>query len=367
MRSSLCTIAGSILLLSPIVANEDHEPPEGAMQRTLLPVVKMPEKNNQSTLVSSMYALLPALGHTNWSIPRLVAFTGYAFYFQVKEGAEPVFDDNLDWHQAMEVFDPFGQVETFDTNKSMTDVDVPAVKAEARDAVVASLESGIPALVWAPLAKEQVGKVRFACWGLIVGYNPSDETYIIRQPSEKSDYPLRYDAIGFADPINWFHVCIFKPKEVDDHAFHVSSLQKALFFAKSPYIDDHHEDQPNGFAAYESWRKAFESDVPVNSTFANTESLKPRREAAAAYMRELVGIYLDATKPLEAAAGHYDREAKTIGAIFDICVEAANTTEDKAFTDDMRARIRPLIDEASEAERAAVEQVEKALEIIDAS
>ena len=78
--------------------HEREESPEGVVARTVLPDVKMPTVNehSRSTLVCSMYALLPALGQQGWSIPRLEALTGYAFYFQMREGGESVFDDDLD-------------------------------------------------------------------------------------------------------------------------------------------------------------------------------------------------------------------------------------------------------------------------------
>ena len=219
---ALTSIIAASLLLSPVLAHEREEPPEGAVARTVLPDVKMPIMNedSRSTLVCAMYALLPALGQKGWSIPRLEALTGYAFYFRMQEGGEKVFDDDLDWGLAMHVLDIFGQAKVYDADKN-SDVDLPALKAGARDAVVASLEVGLPSLVWAPLSLEQRGKVRFACWGLIVGYNPGDQTYLIRQPAEKLDYPVRFDAIGFGDPSDWFRVGTFEPKDLDDHALHL--------------------------------------------------------------------------------------------------------------------------------------------------
>ena len=237
--NSVTSIIAASILLSPIVAHEREEPPEGAVSRTVLPNVKMPTMNehSRSTLVCAMYALLPALGQQGWSIPRLEALTGYAFYFQMPEGGERVFDDDLDWGLAMHVLDIFGHAKVYDANKN-SDVDLPALKAEARDAVVASLENGLPSLVWAPLSLEQKGKVHFACWGLIVGYNAADETYLIRQPAEKLDYPVRFDAIGFADPGDWFRIGTFKPKDLDDNALHLISLRNAVAFANGTRYDN---------------------------------------------------------------------------------------------------------------------------------
>ena len=363
MKALTPVIPASILLLSPILAHEREEPPEGAVPRTVLPDVKMPIMNedSRSTLVCAMYALLPALGQKGWSIPRLEALTGYAFYFQMREGGEKVFDDALDWGLAMHVLDIFGQAKVYDANKN-SDVDLPALKAEARDAVVASLENGLPSLVWAPLSLEQRGKVHFACWGLIVGYNPGDQTYMIRQPAEKLDYPVRFDAIGFGDPSEWFRVGTFEPKDLDDNVLHLTSLRNAVAFANGTRYD--RLKKPYGFAAYELWQEAFESDVKLNATFLHTETLKQRREAAAAYLRELTYVYPAAAKPLQAAAAHYDREVESITTIFDLCV-AATEHEPKVFTPRQRAEIRSLIAQALKADRDAVAQIEAALKNLE--
>ena len=185
---------------------------------------------------------------------------------------------------------------------------------------------------------------------------------MIRQPAEELDYPVRFDAIGFADPINWFRVGTFKPKDLDDNALHLTSLRNAVTFANGTRYDS--PKNPYGFAAYELWQEAFESDVKLNATLFHTETLKPRREAAAAYLRELTYVYPAAAKPLEAAAAHYDREIESITAIFDLCV-ATTKHEPEVFTPDQRAEIRSLIAQALKADRDAVAQIEAALKILE--
>ena len=81
-------------------------------------------------------------------------------------------------------------------------------------------------------------------------------------------------------------------------------------------------------------------------------------------MRELTYVYPAAEKPLEAAAGHYDREVESITTIFDLCV-AATRHEPAVFTPRQRAEIRSLIAEALKADRNAVAQIEAALKILE--
>ena len=75
-------------------------------------------------------------------------------------------------------------------------------------------------------------------------------------------------------------------------------------------------------------------------------------------------VYPAAAKPLEAAAAHYDREVKSIAAIFDLCIVAAKY-EPKAFTPDQRAEIRSLVTRALKDDRNAVAQIEAALKTLE--
>jgi hypothetical protein len=101
----------------------------------------------------------------------------------------------------------------------------------------------------------------------------------------------------------------------------------------------------------------------VNATRLHAETLKQRREAAAAYLRELTDVYPAAAKPLEAAAADYDREVGSITEIVDVCVATAKH-EPKVFTPDQRAEIRSLIAQALKADRDAVAQIEAALKML---
>ena len=43
-----------------------------------------------------------------------------------------------------------------------------------------------------------------------VGYDEAAETYTVRHPFVSEQYAVRYDAIGHADPVEWFNVRIFE-------------------------------------------------------------------------------------------------------------------------------------------------------------
>lgn len=367
MRPLPCTVVAVALFLSPILAHEG-EPPEGAMERTRMPNVKMPRMHQAagSTLACSIHAMLPALGHPDWSTSRVVALIGYPFHFEMREDGGRIFNDNLDWRPiGMEHLETLGQVRVFNATKDSSRAVLSALKEDARDAVVASLEKGVPGLVWQPMSREQKGKVHGFCWGLIVGYNEEDETYVIRHAAEELDYPVRFDAIGHTDPIEWFRIGIFEPKDLDDRALHLTALRNAVASGVGTRLEN--PPRPYGFDAYELWQNVFESaDVPLDHSHRHAEVLEIRRKAAVSYLRELIDTFPDAAAPLEAAAAHYERELESLASLHDIC-HAAASTEAKAFTDDQRTEARRLIAKALNYDRQAVEQIEAALKVLEAS
>ena len=77
---------------------------------------------------------------------------GHAFQFQMEEGGRHVMHDALDWGVALDILPHLAQFRTFNATKRDTDVDLPALKREARDAVRASLQKGYPSLVWQPMS-----------------------------------------------------------------------------------------------------------------------------------------------------------------------------------------------------------------------
>ena len=334
--------------------------------------VKPLQPHKGTTLASSLHPLMGSIGRPEWTMARLQGVLGHAFQFAMEEGGAMVYHDNLDWSLALGLLPELASFRAYEANKEKVAADLPALKAEARDAAVSSLERGIPALAWQPMSLEQKGSDHPAhhayCWGLIVGYDPEAETYTIRHPFVSVDYVVRYDALGPADPGGWFNVTVFEgPTEADERATHLLALRNALAFAEGTRFEQAGRPQtrPQGFAAYETWSAAFESGDMVNlPTRHHAKILTWRRELAADYMRELTGLLPEAAEPLQAAAADYDREHRALLALSSLVEDAHGRG---AYTDDERAESRRLIGEALEADRAAVSRIETALAILDGS
>ena len=66
---------------------------------------------------------------------RLQGVMGHAFHFEMAEGGGDVMHDNIDWGPALDFLPVFAQFRTFKATKHDVDVDLPALKREASDAV----------------------------------------------------------------------------------------------------------------------------------------------------------------------------------------------------------------------------------------
>ena len=174
---------------------------------------------------------------------------------------------------------------------------------------------------------------------------------------------MRYDAIGHADPAEWFNVRVFEELSTDDEeTLHRTALRNAIAFAKGTRYEN---DRSHGFAAYELWRQAFDAeDVSPGHSHHHANILSGRRLNSAAYLRELVPIFPEAAEPLSQAAAHYDREVLTLQPLLHLF---SAVRADKAFTAERRAEAGRMIGEALEADREAIASIEAALALMGES
>ena len=326
-----------------------------------------------TTLASCLCPLMQTVGRPEWSMARLQGVMGHAFHFEMVEGGGDVMHDNLDWGPALDFLPQFVEFFAFKATKHDTDVDLHALKREARDAVLAALKQGFPALVWQPMSLEQKASDHPAhhayCWGLIIGYNESGETYTVRHPFVDVTYIVRYDAIGQTDPAELFSFLVCdRLSTVDERATHLTALRNAVAFAHETRFSEDDERNakrratPHGFAAYELWRKAFElEDFPLDTSHHHADILGARRQAAATYLREIVTFFPEAAEPLEAAATHYDYEMKSLDPLHNLCDTAC---EREAWHAEDRSEAGKLIGDALQAEREAIANIEAALATI---
>lgn len=299
---------------------------------------------------------------------RLQGVLGHAFQFDMNEGGKHVNHDHFDWGPALELLPQIAQFRTYMVSAEDADIDLAAVKQDVRGAVLAGLQRGAPALAWSPMSREIAASHHHGvCWGLIVGYDETDETYTIRHPFVDGPYDVRFDEIGHAEPEESIWVIVHdRPSAEDERETHLTALHNAVAYAHGTRYAEGDERNanrratPHGFAAYEVWQQAFSSaDVPVNGTHHHLEMLMYRRVAAATYLREFSSVFPEAADQLEAAAVHYDRE---MDSLHDVCDAACDR---EAWLAEERARAGELIGDSLKAERKAISRVVAAIAILE--
>lgn len=320
-----------------------------------------------TTLASCLNPLMQAVGRPEWTMARLQGVLGHAFQFDMKEGGKHVNHDHFDWGPALDLLPRIAQFRTFMSSEQDGDVALAALKRDVRDAVLAGLQQGIPALAWSPMSREIAASHHHGvCWGLIIGYDAVDETYTIRHPFVEGAYNVRYDEIGHAEPEESIWVIVYdRPSTADERETHLTALRNAVAYAHAERYAEGDERNanrramPHGFAAYSVWQHAFKSaDVPVNGTHHHLEMLMYRRVAAAIYLRELCSILPEAAEQLETAAVNYDREMESLNPLHDLCDAAC---EREAWLAQDRDKARQLIEDALESDREAIVCIEAAL------
>lgn len=262
------------------------------------------------------------------------------------------------------------RIQRFDAVQKDKDGDFQGLKADAWEAVRASIDRGVPAVAWSPMSVEQKAAGLSAhVWGLLVGYDEAEETYTVRHDyvnGGQETFDVRYDAIGHTDSAEWFCVLVYEKLEPSDgRDAHLRALRNAVAFANGtrfPEDSNYHVDA-RGFAAYELWRDAVESGVaaPKHSQYHAFE-LKVLRGHAAAYLRELVDIFPAVAADLEESAAHYDRLVETSTRLHDFCGEYRDA---EVFPDDTGAEAATMVTAALQAERDAVASIEAALAALD--
>ena len=328
--------------------------------------------------------MLLAAGQSEWSPARINGVLGIAFSFEMRKGGGKVWQEaNLDWDLTCKDKREFGlgyRIQRFHTQQGDEPGDISRVKAAAWEAVRASIDRGVPSVANCPMSSDPRSA---RDWGLLVGYDEADSTYIIRRHG--GEFTVRHDAIGIATTDHC--VLVYDgPEPVDANSLHVKALQKAVAFAKGPTYDPkdvYFRVDAFGFAAYELWREAIESGVTaapeerspssgghVEDSFYHSGQLRGLRAYAAAYLRELVDLFPAAASDLEKGAAHYDRVVEASDKIRTLCEEVfrASVLEgEKAkekFAEDTRTEVIALITAALKAEREAIVSIEAALALV---
>lgn len=229
-KDSICPVALVVLLQLGTPGWSATEAASTQMQTTR--VLDVGPAHAFTRLVSALHPMLQAAGHAEWSSARLQAGLGNAFSFEMRNGGGKVWQEgNLDWGLFLQTRPEleFGcQIERFQLDEADKQSVALQTETAAWEAVRASIDQGVPAVALCPMSALP-GAPRD--WGLLVGYDVSQETYTIRRHS--GEIRVRFDEIAVA----FAHGTAYDPQEVH---FHVDA---------------------RGFDAYELWQQAVVSAI----------------------------------------------------------------------------------------------------------
>ena len=353
-------------------------------------VLDIQATNAFTRAAGALHDMLQAAGHPEWSPARLQGVLGNAFSYETRKGAARVWQEaSLDWwlflqilpeldlgcrikrfqvrHQEDALWSPGGSGSGFrprHQGKSQ------ALKAAAWEAVRESIDRGVPAVAWNPMSFEQAeAGLSARDWGLLVGYDLSDETYTVRHNYVRDDFTVRYDEIGHTEPSELFCVLVYDgPKPGDSTGVHIEALKNAVAFANGTRYDPIESTcfvDARGFAAIELWGEAVVSGAadPELARYQIWE-LTELRGFAAAYLRELMGVFPVAAQELGQGASHYDRVVESAERLQRLCIDAFHA---RGFSAEAREEARDLVRSVLHSERGAVASIEAALSLVEES
>lgn len=313
------------------------------------------------TVLGTLGPTLTAAG-TGMSDARLAAVMGHAFTFSMnKDGGEVWQLANIEWclfFREMELL-PL-RFEHLDATlrgprPAPTEDEVAAMKSRTWDLVRVAVDRGVPAVAWQAFTTEQRDSgVRGFAWSLLVGYDESDRTYVVRNQNQPEPWSVGFDRFGYTDPVNWYHVMVpMELRTVDPKLERSRTVAQALDYAhgrRFPPGGGCYPVDAVGLAAFELWRESLISgDAAPLPSSRYAWFLRWSRERAAAYFREW-------NEPEgDEIVAHYRAEVESATALQELCESARNGA---GFDVSTRMEAARLLDLALESERHAIRRLE---------
>jgi hypothetical protein len=279
------------------------------------------------------------LRHAGWwdgDGDELAVLTGFAFHFIAAPDACPSSVTAYDWGRVhVSAMARLG-IDT-EWHECGYDTTFELARARAVDDVRASIDRGVPVVVWAPS--------RALEFGLVTGYDDEDEVFHIKHCAPGTPDPLLYANLG-RKRVPWLAYQVFHGRaDADPYA-----RAAALRYGRSEWSDGYHPGLSDvntlgphyavGAAAYTALRSALDRDDI--DTFG---------------LGYLLWTYADSKRALASwAATHAPPAADAYGRVAALFrrMTALAPVGRASLDADVRAALAPLLDEAGASEAAAV-------------
>ncbi len=211
-----------------------------------------------STVGTVLGTFEPALAAAGVEISeaRLAAIFGHAFTFSMANGGGDVSQlANIEWCLFFRDIELVGcRVDHFDASlkgapPAPSPDELQKMKTQTWEKVKASIDRGVPGIAWGVMTVEQCEQgINGWEWSLLVGYDESEKSYVVRNQNNGEPWSVGYDQFGYIDGVQWYHVMVpAGPKRVDPELQLTRTLEQAVDYA-------HGTRMPPG--ATNSYRKA---------------------------------------------------------------------------------------------------------------
>jgi hypothetical protein len=313
--------------------------------------------DRESSIHAGQAEAMEAVGEDT-TYAYLVGVSGLAFRMQVsKDGLCPSSPHSFcgyDCHTRSSQALPW-KLKVFNVKPNDT-----AGVAAARQAVVASIERGVPV---------QYGGEED---GIIVGYQKGGAEWICFHPLREGGTKT------FVETRPWTIVVFKEPKDALSarRELALGALRQAVEMADAEEADGYYV----GFRAWDAYLEKLsdlqgaDDETKKESIFGNSwiyECLAQYRDAAAQYLRDVAGEFGDATSDhLFKAANLFDRMANQVLRDEEHCVITVapmpwSLKDGEAWTDEMRAAQVERLKAALPLEREAIGELRAALDSLD--
>ncbi len=233
---------------------------------------------------------------------------------------------------------------------------------EAWQKVKETLDAGKPVMCFDPIGG--MG------WGVIIGYDEEQGIYYVRTPGDEGVEPSSSPIDKFGRR-SWLLIYLIgeKTKDLDAREAELNSLRQAIQHAKSQERA-HAGDYSPGFLGYETWIRFLESDEMERdpppwglNNWYNLYVLSHARPLAAEYLKTLAKKYGPKTaKHLTEAAECYSKESALFVELSQFFPKGRE--QETLKNPENRSKAADLLKQALKLEKAAIAELEKALQAI---
>ena len=296
-----------------------------------------------NTLIGALEGAFRALGDTLSPVWAMGA-SGQAFRTTIADSLFEYGPGNLDWEEALPLLRNLGR-EIRLIYAEPGDPDFGRKQEEAWDAVVRSVDEGVPA----------VAKVGPFFW-LVRGYHPEEKVYYISAYASYFEEPVEAEALG--EDGGLAVLIVGRRVKVDTTEAVLESLRFALREARRRAPEG--SQVFRGLEAMKRWADMLESGrfSPGLGSGYTAMVVYEARRFASMYLKDVATLFPEGAKDLREASRLYGREAKKLGRVRRIL--PIMREPEVPSPDDLR-RAADLVREAEELEEEALRALGRVL------